>query len=82
MEPIERATKILSGSIYLTIADIRFYFNEIRDYLNHCTEMVNFDQYILAASITKNLETIGQLLMMQWNTTCDIIISHVVSHLP
>ena len=55
MEPIERVTKILSGLMYPTVADIRFYFNGIRDHLNHCTEMANFDQYMLAASINQKL---------------------------
>jgi hypothetical protein len=41
--------------MYPTVADIRFYFNGIRNHLNHCTEMANFDQYMLAASINQKL---------------------------
>ena len=55
MEPIERATKILLGSMYPTVANIRFYFNGIWDHLNHYTEMANFDQYMLTASINQKL---------------------------
>ena len=53
MEPFERATKSLSGSKYPTIADVRFYFNEIRDHLKYCMEG---DQYMLADSINQKIE--------------------------
>jgi len=56
LEPIERATNILSGTKYPTIADMRFYFNEIRGHLNYCIELNNFDQYMMAASINRKLE--------------------------
>ena len=55
MEPIERTTKILSGLMYPTVADIWFYFNGIRDHLIHYTEMANFDQYMLAILINQKL---------------------------
>ena len=42
--------------MYPTVADIRFYFNEIQDHLKYCIEMENFDQYMLAASINQKLE--------------------------
>ena len=32
MEPLEKATKSLSSSMYPTIADVWFYFNEIQNF--------------------------------------------------
>ena len=62
LEPIEKATKILSGSTYPTIADIRFYFGGIRDHLIYCTEMENFDQCMLASSINQKLDDYWAIL--------------------
>jgi hypothetical protein len=59
LEPLERATKNLSGSKYPTIADVRFYFNEIRDHLKYCTER---DQYMLADSINQKIEEYWKIL--------------------
>jgi len=59
LEPLERATKNLSGSKYLTIADIRFYFNEIQDHLKYCMES---DQYMLADSINQKIEEYWAIL--------------------
>ncbi|GBC41841.2 zinc finger BED domain-containing protein RICESLEEPER 2-like [Rhizophagus irregularis DAOM 181602=DAOM 197198] len=42
LEPLKRATKNLSDAKYPTIADVRFYFNEIQDHLKYCMES---DQY-------------------------------------
>jgi len=46
LEPLEKATKNLSGSMYPTIADVRFYFTEIQDHLKFC----------IAASINQKIE--------------------------
>ena len=62
MEPLERATKILSGSSYPTIADVRYYFNEIREHLEHCVEKDNFDQYILADSVNQKIKEYWMIL--------------------
>lgn len=59
LEPLERATKNLSGSKYPTIADVRFYFNEIRDHLKYCMES---DQYLLADSINQKIEEYWTIL--------------------
>lgn len=59
LEPLERVTKNLSGSKYPTIADIRFYFNEIRDHLKYCMER---DQYMLADSINQKIEEYWKIL--------------------
>lgn len=60
MEPLERATKSLSGSMYPTIADVRFYFGEIREHLKYCMEKNN--QYILASSINQKIEDYWMIL--------------------
>lgn len=63
MEPFERATKSLSGSKYPTIADVRFYFNEIRDHLKYCMERRDeFNQYMLASSINQKIEDYWMIL--------------------
>ena len=59
LEPLERVTKNLSGSKYPTIADVRFYFNEIRDHLKYCMER---DQYMLADSINQKIEEYWNIL--------------------
>ncbi|GBC53889.2 zinc finger BED domain-containing protein RICESLEEPER 2-like [Rhizophagus irregularis DAOM 181602=DAOM 197198] len=59
LEPLERATKNLSGSKYPTIADVRFYFNEIWDHLKYCMES---DQYLLADSINQKIEEYWTIL--------------------
>ena len=56
MEPLEKATVILSGSSYPTIADVRYFFNEIKAHLKHCIEEDGFDQYMLADSINHKIE--------------------------
>ncbi|CAG8666004.1 6066_t:CDS:2, partial [Dentiscutata heterogama] len=38
MEPLEKATKLLSTSSYLTIADVQFLFSGIQDYLEDYVE--------------------------------------------
>ena len=59
LEPLERATKNLSGSKYPTIADVWFYFNKIWDYLKYCMES---DQYMLADSINQKIEEYWAIL--------------------
>ena len=56
MEPLEKTTIILSGSSYPTIADVRYFFNEIKVHLKYCIEMDSFDQYELANSINHKIE--------------------------
>ncbi|GBC48944.2 zinc finger BED domain-containing protein RICESLEEPER 2-like [Rhizophagus irregularis DAOM 181602=DAOM 197198] len=85
LEPLERATKNLSGSLYPTIADVRFYFNEICDHLKYCVERKDgFGQYMLAASINEKLKEychqydIGhrylyEILMIRGTKTADIV---------
>lgn len=73
LEPLERATKNLSGSLYPTIADVRFYFNEIRDHLKYCVEREDgFGQYMLAASINEKLKEYW--LIIDNNTTISSIL--------
>ena len=55
MEPLEKTTIILSGSSYPTIADVRYFFNEIKAHLKHCIEEDGFDQYVLADSINHKI---------------------------
>jgi hypothetical protein len=62
LEPLERATKNLSGSMYPTIADVRFYFGEIQDHLKYCIENNEFNQYMLAASINQKIEVYWKIL--------------------
>ena len=56
MEPLEKTTIILSGSSYPTIADVRYFFNEIKAHLKHCTQKDGFGQYMLADSINYKIE--------------------------
>ncbi|GBC34618.2 zinc finger BED domain-containing protein RICESLEEPER 2-like [Rhizophagus irregularis DAOM 181602=DAOM 197198] len=71
LEPLERATKNLSGSLYPTIADVRFYFNEIRDHLKYCVEKEDgFGQY---ASINEKLKEYW--LIIDNNTTISSILN-------
>ncbi|PKC57138.1 hypothetical protein RhiirA1_401630 [Rhizophagus irregularis] len=73
LEPLERATKNLSGSLYPTIADVRFYFNEICDHLKYCVERKDgFGQYMLAASINEKLKEYW--LIIDNNTTISSIL--------
>ncbi|GET53589.1 zinc finger BED domain-containing protein RICESLEEPER 2-like [Rhizophagus irregularis DAOM 181602=DAOM 197198] len=74
LEPLERATKNLSGSLYLTIADVRFYFNEICNYLKYCVKREDkFRQYMLAASINEKLKEYW--LIIDNNTTISSILN-------
>ena len=50
------------GSKYPTIADVRFYFNEIRDHLKHCIERNEFNQYMLADSINQKVKEYWMIL--------------------
>ena len=45
--------------MYPTIADVRFYFNEIQDYLKYCLEG---NQYMLADSINQKIEEYWTIL--------------------
>ncbi|EXX68294.1 hypothetical protein RirG_106520 [Rhizophagus irregularis DAOM 197198w] len=68
LEPLERATKNLSGSLYPTIADVRFYFNEICDHLKYCVERKDgFGQYMLAASINEKLKEYWLIIDNHWS---------------
>ncbi|GES95196.1 zinc finger BED domain-containing protein 1-like [Rhizophagus clarus] len=62
LEPLERTTKNLSSSKYPTIANIRFYFNEIQDHLKYCeptTKVINTlkEKYSLYYSKVPQLRT-------------------------
>ena len=48
--------------MYLTIADIWFYFNGIQDHLNYCIKLNDFDQYMLANSINQKIENYWEIL--------------------
>ncbi|GBC42607.2 zinc finger BED domain-containing protein RICESLEEPER 2-like [Rhizophagus irregularis DAOM 181602=DAOM 197198] len=73
LEPLERTTKNLSGSLYPTIADVRFYFNEICDHLKYCVEREDgFRQYMLAALINEKLKEYW--LIIDNNTTISSIL--------
>ena len=49
--------------MYPTIADVRFYFNEIQDHLKYCIERRDeFDQYMLASSINQKIEDYWMIL--------------------
>ncbi|CAG8712381.1 6754_t:CDS:1, partial [Dentiscutata heterogama] len=55
IEPLEKATKLLSASSYPTIADVRLVFGSIQEYLNNYVESDESSQYILAASINEKI---------------------------
>ena len=56
MELLEKATVILSGSSYPTIANVHYFFNKIKAHLKYCIKMDSFDQYELANSINHKIE--------------------------
>ncbi|CAG8655318.1 9596_t:CDS:2, partial [Dentiscutata heterogama] len=55
MEPLEKATKLLSASSYPTIADVRFVFSSIQEYLQDYIDNDTFSQYLLASSINEKI---------------------------
>ncbi|EXX53756.1 hypothetical protein RirG_240960 [Rhizophagus irregularis DAOM 197198w] len=56
LEPLEKATVYLSTARYLTIADVRFVFLGILDYLNDLIGSEEFSQNELASSINQKID--------------------------
>ncbi|CAG8533528.1 3114_t:CDS:2, partial [Cetraspora pellucida] len=54
-EPLEKATKLLSATSYLTIADVRFVFSSIQEYLQDYIDNDIFSHYLLALSINEKI---------------------------
>jgi hypothetical protein len=56
LEPLEKATVYLSAARYPTIADVRFVFLGILDYLNEVIGLEEFSQNELASSINQKID--------------------------
>ncbi|CAG8703010.1 1710_t:CDS:1, partial [Cetraspora pellucida] len=51
-----KATKLLSASSYLTIANVQFVFSSIKEYLQDYIANDSFSQYMLALSISEKIK--------------------------
>lgn len=62
MEPLKVTTEYLSSASYPTLADVRFYFNEIQMNLDFYIGQNNFTQSEIAASIFQKIDEYSSLM--------------------
>ncbi|CAG8673862.1 6531_t:CDS:2, partial [Dentiscutata heterogama] len=62
LEPLKVTTEYLSSASYPTLADVRFYFNEIQMNLDFYIGQNNFTQSEIAASIFQKIDEYSSLM--------------------